>query len=145
MVPDLSAPIRTALLGSSDITDRLEAYAGSYPIFTRRPPPRDAPYPMIVVSPDVAVGDQDGLSDLRPVVERDVAVYGHNDSAENYRAVESIARAVRALFHRKWRALTVPDWKVVEIAARGPMPAPADDEQTVGRLVTLAISLAGPA
>lgn len=142
MTADLAAPIRAALVGASGITSLLSAYAGSFPIFTRRPAPADAPYPMIMVSPDISVTDRDGVNDLQPVVQRDVAVYGQNDTAAHYRDVETIAYAVRTLFHRKWRALTVSGWGVVSIVARGPIPAPTDDEKTVGRLVTLEIALA---
>ena len=142
MSADLAAPIRSALLGEPAITNELAAYSGSYPVFTRRPAPADAPYPMILVSPDITVTDEDGVNDLRPVIERDVAVYGRNDTSEHYRAVETIARAIRTLFHRQWRALTVSGWGVVSITAAGPIPAPTDDEQTVGRLVILTIRLA---
>lgn len=142
MSADLSAPIRTALVGAASVTALLPTYLGSYPVFTRRPAPTGAPYPMIMVSPDISTSDQDGVDDRRPVVERDVAVYGHNDTAAHYRDVEELAYAVRALFHRRWRALTVSGWKVVGVIVRGPMPAPTDDEQTIGRLVTLSVSLA---
>lgn len=142
--PDLSGPVRAALMASSAITSQLAAYAGSYPIFTRRPAPTDAPYPLIMISPDIAVDEEDGVNDFRPVVERDVIVYGQNDTPAHYLVVESIAYAVRDLFHRQWQVINVAGWKVVEIRARGPMPAPTDDVQTVGRLVALTISLAAP-
>ena len=142
MTADLAAPLRAALVGASSVTSRLSAYEGSYPVFTRRPMPAGAPYPVVMVSPDISVTDRDGVDDLQPVVERDIAVYGQNDTAAHYRDVEAIAYAVRALFHRRWRALTVSGWKVVSIIARGSIPAPTDDEQTVGRLVTLTITLA---
>ena len=142
--PDLSGPVRAALVASSAVTSQLTAYAGSYPIFTRRPAPTDAPYPLIMISPDITLSEEDGVNDFRPVVERDVVVYGQNDTPAHYLAVESIARAVRDLFHRQWRAIDVTDWKVVEIRARGPVPAPTDDDETVGRLVALTISLAAP-
>lgn len=142
MTADLSGPIRAALLASSSITARLPAYKGSLAIFTRRPVPADAPYPMIVVSPDITVTDEDGLSDMRPLIERDVAVYGRNDTAEKYRTVEELAYNVRTLFHRQRHVLTVSGWSTAQIIARGPRPAPVDDDQTVGRVVTLTIRLA---
>lgn len=145
MTADLAAPIRAALAGAASVTGLLPAYAGAYPIFTRRPAPADAPYPMIMVSPDISVVDRDGVNSLQPISQRDVAVYGQNNTAAHYRDVEAIAYAIRALFHRKWRALTVPGWKVVALTALGPIPAPTDDEQTVARLVTLTIALAQPA
>lgn len=142
MTADLSAPIRAALLADAAITALLPAYLGSRTVFTRRPAPPDAPYPMILVSPDISVSDADGVSDLRPVAERDISVYGENDTAAKYRDVETLARAVRALFHRQRRAISVNGWSVSQIVARGPRPAPVDDTQTVGRVVTLTISLA---
>lgn len=150
MIPDLAAPIRAALVGETDITDLLPAYLGSYPVFTRRPVPDDAPYPMIVVSPDIgdtvtqqAGGSSgDGVRDFRPALERDVVVYGKNEPAQNYRDVETIARAVRALFHRARTSISVSGWAVVQVTATAPRAAPTDDEQTVGRVVTLTVQLA---
>lgn len=142
MSADLAAPIRTALIGSAEITNQLEGYKVSYPVFTRRPAPLDAPPIMIMVSPNVAKADQDGIDDERPIIVRDVAVYGPNEPAENYRKVESIAFAVHDLFHRQRTAITVSGWYVVMITATGPIPAPTDDDKTVGRVVSLTIMLA---
>ena len=118
MSADLAAPLRSALVGATSVTVLLPAYSGSYPIFTRRPAPADAPYPMILVSPDISVVDQDGVADQRPIVERDIAIYGENDTAQKYRDVEALAYAVRALFHRQRAAITVSGWGVVQIIAR---------------------------
>ena len=142
MSADLAAPLRAALVGAGSVIALLPTYAGSYPVFTRRPAPVDAPFPMILVSPDISLTDGDGIDDQRPVVERDIAVYGENDTAEKYRDVEALAYAVRDLFHRQRGAITVTGWGVVQIIARGPHPAPVDDNQTVGRLVALTIELA---
>lgn len=141
MIADLAAPIRVALLADASITSLLPVYLGSRTVFTRRPAPTDAPYPMILVSPDISVSDADGINDLRPVAERDVSIYGENDTAAKYRDVETLARAVRTLFHRQRHALSVGGWSVSQIVVRGPRPAPVDDMQTVGRVVTLTISL----
>ncbi|MDO8614621.1 MAG: hypothetical protein Q7T33_02655 [Dehalococcoidia bacterium] len=139
---DLAAPIRAALLADSAITSKMQAYLGSFPIFTRRPVPTAAPYPVVVVSPDVTVAQSDGVSDQRPAPIRDVAIYGRNDTPASYRDVEAIAYAVRALFHRRRGAIIVPGWGVVDITAAGPRAAPVDDEQTVGRVVELTVQLA---
>lgn len=141
MSVDLSEPIRSALVGAASITSQLAAYKGSYPIFTRRPAPTDVTFPIIMVSPDIASTDRDGINYQAPVLERDIAVYGQNDTPAHYRAVESIAYAVRALFHRRRLALTVPGWGVTNLLARGPIAAPTDDEQSVGRLVSLTVFL----
>lgn len=143
MSADLAQPILAAIIGASSITSLLPAYLGNFPVFTRRPVPDDAPYPAIVVSPDVAASDQDGIDDQRPVLQRDVAVYGKNTTADEYRETEQIAREVHSLFQSLGRhAIVVPGWHVVDLSARWPTPAPTDDEQTVGRVVPLTIRLA---
>lgn len=143
MSADLAQPIRAMIVGASSITSLLPAYLGGFPVFTRRPAPDDAPYPMIMVSPDVAASSEDAINDQRPVIERDVAVYGKNTTADEYRETEAVARAVHALFQEAARsALSVPGWHVIDFSARWPTPAPTDDEQTVGRVVPLTIRLA---
>lgn len=140
---DLAEPIRDALVAASTITSQLTAYKGSYPIFTRRPAPADAPKLMIMVSPDVAINEQDGINDFRPIQERDVTIYGLNDNAANYRKVETLGYLVRKLFHSERNSISVPaGWNVIQITARGPIPAPVDDDQSVARLVMLRIELA---
>jgi hypothetical protein len=139
---DLAAPLIAALLGDAAITSQLAAYKGAYPVFNRRPVPVGAPYPMIVVSPDIVVSDQDGIDDFRPIQDRDIAVYGLNSDAAKYRTVEDLAYAVRELFHSVRTAITVPGWHVININASGPVPAPTDDDQTIARLVTLRVELA---
>lgn len=141
MSADLSEPIRTALVGAA-LAASLPAYGGSKTVFTRRPAPLDAPYPMILVSQDVSVTDDDGVSDRRPVQVRDVVVYGQNDVATHYRAVETLAYAVRALFHRNRKAISVSGWQVVAITAFGPIAGPTDDDKIVARVITLTIQLA---
>src|SRR5688572_16505570 len=128
---DLSIPLREALVAAASVTSQLPAYQGSYPVFTRRPVDAVAPYPMIVVSPDITKTDQDGIDDQRPVIVRDISVYGLNDTPAKYRTVETLARAVHDLFHRNRLAITVSGWAVVAITATGPIPAPVDDDATV--------------
>lgn len=140
--PDLAAPVRAALIGAAAITTALPAYVGGYTVFTRAPVPGDAPYPMVLSATQFEGATADGVSDQRPVIIRDVVVYGKNDTAANFRVVDQIAHAVKALFHRKRGSLIVPGWTVVSVFASGPSPAPTDDEQTVGRRVELTVSLA---
>lgn len=137
---NLAAPIRNAIVANTTITALLQAFQGSFPVFTRVPTPSDSPYPLIVITPDVAISDEDGISDLRPVVVRDVAVYGLNDTAEQYRDVETIGYELRDMFHRE-KALTVPGYHVIDIRVTGPRVAPADTENEVGRMVELTIRL----
>jgi hypothetical protein len=139
---DLAEPIRTALLEASGIANALPTYANAKTVFTRRPVPDNAPYPIIMVSSDVSVVDQDGVNDERPVIVRDIAVYGRNETPAHYRAVETLGYAIRTLFHRQRHALSVAGWNVIDIIASGPRAAPTDDLDTVGRLVELTVRLA---
>lgn len=142
MIPDLAEPVRAALVADAAITAELAAYRGSFPIFTRAPVPDDAPYPLVVLGAQLQVGEEDGISDERPVVTCDIAAYGQNDTAAKFRAVDRIGRAVHALFNRRRGAITISGWGVTSITASGPAPAPVDDEQTVGRRVTVTFRLA---
>lgn len=140
--PVLGVPIRTAILATAGITNLLPAYLDSKTVFNRRPVPADATYPMIVVSPDISKTDNDGIDDQRPIIERDITTYGQNDKVEKYNTVESIARQVHDLFHGRRESIVVTGWHVIQVLARGPIPAPVDDDQNVARMVTLTIQLA---
>lgn len=139
---DVSAPIRAALLAEVTITSLLPVFEGSKAIFTRRPVPDEAPLPLLIVSPDISISDADGINDFRPIVRRDVSVYGRNDTSAHYRTVELLAYAIRDLFHANREAIDLNDYGVMDIRATGPRPAPVDDEQMVGRVVSLTIRLA---
>lgn len=142
---DLAAPIRTAIIGAAAVTAELAAYKGSYPVFTRMPVPEDAPYPLILVSPPADMGNYDGVDDERPILVRNLMVYGSNDTPEHYRQVETIAFALKDIFHRAWRSISVSGWKVVSIVATDPNAAPVDnDADEVGRRVELTVTLAKP-
>lgn len=140
--PALEQPIRAALIAETGVTANLSAYKGSYPVFTRRPAPEDVVYPIVMVSPDVSKDDQDGIDDSRPIIVKDVTVYGLNNTSANYRTVEAVARTIHNLFHRQRDAIDVTGWGVIQIIARGPIPAPTDDDQLVARMVSLTIQLA---
>jgi hypothetical protein len=139
--PDLSIPLRDAIIASASVMDLLPTYLDSDNVFTRRPIPPDAPYPMIVVNPDISNMDRGGLNDQHRFVMRDVAVYGQNATPDQYRAVETTAFAVFDLFHRQRSSIVVPNWHVINLWASGPSPAPTDDDMTVGRIVELRIEL----
>lgn len=137
--PDLSVPLRAAIIAASAITGKLGSYQGGASVHTRRPVPEDAGYPLIICGPDVTISDQDGISDKRPVIVRDVVCYGHQPG--DYREVEAVGYALRAMFHRQSHAITVPGWSVTDILATGPYPAPVDGDNFVGRRVTLTVRL----
>lgn len=139
--PDLSEPLRAALLASSAITSQLPSYLGSFPIFTRRPVPEGAPYPCIVISQDISVNDEDGIYDFRPALLRDIAIYHLNEPAENYRVVDALARDVRTLFHRQ-QPLTVPGWSVTDIRCTGPTDSRVEADKLTGRIVQVTVRAA---
>jgi hypothetical protein len=140
---DITQPIREGLMADAGIVTALPVYGGNgRTIFSRRPVPSDAPYPMIVISPDVSISDFDGINDERSIVIRDIAVYGKNEPAAAYRQVEDMAYAVRHLFHSRLDTLILTgEYHLIDIRASGPRPAPTDDQQTVGRLVELTVRL----
>lgn len=138
---DLKAAVRTAILANAEIRDELATYGSSKAVFTRRPIPDDAPYPCIVIS-DMVIDDGDGLVSRRPTIDVDVCVYGKNDpQGAEYRTTETIGYALRNLFHRQRWSITQAGAHVSDVTCRGPLPAPTDDEKTVGRVVTLQVRL----
>ncbi len=143
VIIDLSGPIYTALVGTSDELDGLAMYEGALAVFTYRPIPDDCSYPLIIAAGDVTHGDQDFIDAPLGVIVRDIAVYGkkRGKDPEPYRTVERIALNVRDLFHRKRGSLIIPGWNVVDIRCTGPIVAPVDDDHTIGRLVTMTVRL----
>ena len=138
---DLAEPLRSAIIADGSIAALLPSFAGSLTVFTRRPVPHNAPYPMIVISSDILVTDDDGVNDFRPEAMRYITAFSANDTPAHYRLADTLAYLVRDLFHRNRNAITVSGWHVVDIQAAGPEQAPSDD-QTEGRIITLAIRLA---
>lgn len=124
---DLAPAIRTSLLTIADT------------VYTRRPVPSGATYPMIIVSEDIVSADRDLIDTRMQFIVRDILVYGQNDTSSHYREVESMAYAVFDKFHRRPSSIVVSGWHIVDVIARGPISAPTDDNTTVGRLVTLSI------
>lgn len=137
---DLAGPLRLALLGNAAIADLLASYQDYPAVFTSRPVPGDAPYPQAVVSPDISVGNQDYLVGQLPMVRRDISFYGAQP--DDYRTVEALAYKARVLFHRNRFAIDLtPNYAVIDIVAGGPIPAPVDDKNFVGRMVLLQLRL----
>jgi len=140
MFVDLSVPIREAIVGDSAITALLPAYLNSRPVFTRTPVPENAPSPRVVISQDISTAEEDGISDFRPVVTKQVVVSG--ESKADWKAVDDLARLIVALFHRQPHALTVTGWTVVDIRATTAGGVPIEQDQAVSVVVTLTVRLA---
>lgn len=140
--PDITIPIKNALLANSTLTSQLPTYAGSRTIFTRRPVPNAASYPMIVISKDINIIDEDGVFDWRPVITRDIAVYHTNENDANYALAASLAFTIRGMFHRQRNAITVTGWGVTDIRATGPIDVRIDQDNLTGSVVQLAVRVA---
>jgi len=136
---DLSAPFYSALISDSAITALLAEFLTQPAVFTRRPIPENAQYPLIVVTPNVSIANEDFLVTEFPVVVSDVIAYGEQPS--DYRTIDALGYLVRTKFHRERESLSVSGFHVVDIVASGPQPAPTDDERHVGRVVSLTIRL----
>jgi hypothetical protein len=136
---DLQPAIRSVILNNVEISSLLPNYNGSEPIFTRRPVPTDAPYPLVLISHVVADNQIDYVKCGRRVLTYDLAVYGLNDSAANYRKVEQIARLIATKFHRiAPYAISMPTGSsLIQSTVIGPLSAPVDDNNKVGRVVIL--------
>jgi len=138
---DLSTPIFTALMGNSGIVSALPDYSTAKTVFTARPVPKDAGYPMILSAGDVVRTNQDFINDPVHVATRDISIFGQNDTPAHLRAVESLALMVFDLFHRQRQSLSVPGWRVLDIVCKGPIVGPVDDDTSVHRVVTLTARL----
>lgn len=136
---NLAIPLRDALVASEAVQLIASDYKGEPAVFTRRPVPDDAPYIMVVVSPDIGIGNADFLRSLMPIVTRDIAVYGQQP--DQYRDIETLAYAIREQFHQVKTAITVPGYHVIDINCTGPVGGPAEDPKIMGRIVTLSIQL----
>jgi hypothetical protein len=128
--PDLSTAVFAALTGNTAIAVLLPAYVGAKTVFTARPVPKDATYPMIVSAGDVVRTDQDFINDPVHVLTRDISIFGENATPAKLRAVESLALLVRDLFHRQRGSLSVSGWRVLDIVCKGPIVGPTDDDTT---------------
>lgn len=140
---DLSAALRTAILNDPLAAD-ISNFSGSKAIFTRRPAPTGATYPMVFIGPQIASGQSDYVDGkLRRTIVYDILTYGQNDEAAKYRIVEKIAFAIGLKFARPSPfIITAPTgFSIVGISGTTPSPAPTDDLNIVGRMVSVTIIL----
>jgi len=140
---DLSALIRSAIIADPLASD-IANYSGSKAVFTRRPAPSDAPYPMVFVSPQIPGAILDYVDgDLRREVVYDILVYGKNDASANYRQAEKIGFALAKKFARPSRnIITLPaGYSMVGIRGTNMQVAPTDDLNIVGRLISVTFTI----
>jgi hypothetical protein len=143
MSVDVGPGLSAAIVGESTITNLLSTYKGAPSVHTRLPVPDGVEFPYIVIGPDVAVVDFDALTVDRPIVVRNIYVYGNAGNAlqDDYREVEQVAYALRTLLHRGKDALSVDNYDVVSIEVTGPTSAPTSDDKIIGRYVVATIRL----
>lgn len=140
---DLSSQIRQAILNDPLSAD-ISSFSGSKAIFTRRPAPTGATYPMVFIGPQIASSQSDYVNGkLRRTIIYDVLTYGQNDDAAKYRTVEKITFAIGLKFARPSPfVIAAPTgFSIVGISGTTPSPAPTDDLQIVGRMISVTIIL----
>ena len=142
---DLLPALRDAVMDIGGVTAMLAQWKGEPAVFTRRPVPDDAIYPVAVISRATSIDDFDGLTVRRPIATHQIAFYGNKgapgSTEDHTRDVESMGFAAREHFHRNRFSLTPSGYSVVDVQVRGPVDAPVDDDMKVGTAITLQIRL----
>jgi hypothetical protein len=140
---DLQPSIRSFLLADATFSNYLSAYNGSKALFTRRPVPTDALYPLGVISPIITYREQDFIGKKHFTIAHDVLIFDTNESATNYRNVEAAAFRVRQVMHRLHpTSFTMPSgYNLVQCLANEPIPGPTDDLIKVSRVVMLTFEI----
>lgn len=141
---DLAPKIRAAII-SAPLASNISNFNGSKAVFTRRPAPEGAEYPMVFIGPQIQVAQDDFLNGkLRRSVVYDIFVYGQNDEASKYRTVETIAFAISKLFARPTNPFflsATTGYNIVGIVGTTSRPAPTDDLNIVGRMCSVTITI----
>lgn len=142
---DLLGPLRSGVIGASGVAALLAQWKSEPAVFTRRPVPDDAPDPSVLIQGPVGLTDLDALNAPRPIADYDLLVYGSKGAPgsdeDQTRVIEQIAFLLRTHFHRNKFSFTPTGFGVIDVRVRGPFIAPTDDEQTVGRVLSLTIRL----
>lgn len=143
---DLGPPIRSAILAEGAITTLLGKYKNVAAVFTRRPVPAESETPLVIVNDPASLIDaRSSLAKDSPMIVIDLAIYGNKgapgSSVDQTRDVQEVGMLIRELFNRNRWALSPSGFHVIDVRAAGPVPAPVDDDNTIGRIVTLTVSL----
>lgn len=145
MNTEMLPALRSGIIAVPGLPVLLSEWKGEPAVFTRRPVPAEAEPIYIMVGSDVIGDNADGLNSDRPIVTHDIGVYGRKgaagDSSDQTRLVDQIAGMLRVNFHRQRFSVQPAGFHVIGIVARGPFPAPVDDDSTVGRILSLTVSL----
>lgn len=132
----LSTAIFSRLSGDATLTALLGKTATVPSIFTKRPIPTGAGYPLVIVGPVVSDQHADAISSVGRQIAIDVSVHGK--AADQYNATVDAAERIRALLHRS--KVTPSGWQSVVIVCSGPIDAPAEPDE-ISRVVTANVRL----
>lgn len=141
---NLQPAIRSFALADSTFSNFLTVYNGSKALFTRRPVPEDAVYPLAVVSPAITYRESDFVSGTKHFyLTHDFLIFDTNDSSSSYRAVEDAAFRIRNLFHRlDVNSFNTPSgYRLLLCLADYPIPGATDDLIKVSRVVQLTFDI----
>lgn len=136
----LQPSIRSFLLNDSTFSGYLTDYKGSKSLFTRRPVPEDATYPLAVVSPIITYRESDFVTGKQHFyITHDLLIFDTNESSSNYRSVEEAAFRARKVLHRlNPTTFTMPaGYRLLSCLADFPIPGPTDDLIKVSRIIQL--------
>jgi len=136
---DVLAGLYAAVKAMPEVMGALGPWGDDKSLHTRRPVPDEAGYPQIIIGPQVSRTDSDGIRDWRPLVAIDLAVYG--EQPKHYRLVDDLAEFLYGAFHRQRTSASFENYDTTNIQCSGPIPAPDDDDEHVGRVVTLNMEL----
>lgn len=137
---DLTVMIRKYILEIEEFTDVISNYGvDGKAIFTRRPVPEDAIYPMAVISPLYSEVKVQQITCNRRNLTYQIVVYGDNDTSDNYNKVEGAAFVLA----RSFDSANVHDFdmpqgaQLLGLTTTSPMSAPTDDNNRVARVVSV--------
>lgn len=137
---DLQPAIRQFILSDTTFTAFLSTYLDTKAVFTRRPVPQDAQYPLAIISPLIADLQNDFVScGGRRVITHDISIYSTNDDSLSYRNVEAAAYRLSKIMHRiPAYSLVMPAGSsLIQTNAIGPLPAATDDLVKIARVVSI--------
>ena len=132
------------LVNDSALTALLGTFDGNPSIFTKTPLPpgvsleTNGPYILTTGEASQDPGSLDTKNSVGREIVRDIRCFA--DIAQSAKSVEDVAERVRDLFHRQ--AITIAGFTVEIAEVTGPIEA--DEEDALGRIVTVRLVMSEP-